>query len=66
MLRRLSAESDCLIRLDPDEFGDEVHVISVDTVNFTIEEPRVDPSSKWFEFDVKSHSAGNSVNFVVF
>lgn len=64
MLRRLSAESDCLIRLDPDEFGDEVHVISVDTVNFTIEEPRGDPSSKWF--DVKSHSAGNSVNCVVF
>ena len=33
-----------------------VFVSSFDCVNFLIEEPRLDPSSKWY--DHKSHSAG--------
>ena len=45
-----------MITFDPDEFGDEVHVVTVDCVNFIVQEPRSDPSTKWF--DQKSHSAG--------
>ena len=58
-LKCLSDASKSLIKFDPDEFGDEVHILSTDTVNFTIDEPRTDPSSKWF--DPKSHSAGMSM-----
>lgn len=35
---------------------DDVIVMSLDTVNYTIQEPRKTPSTKWF--DPKSHSAG--------
>ena len=46
-----------LINFDPDEFKqDEIHVMSVDCVNYLIEEPRIQPSTKWF--DPKSKSAG--------
>ncbi len=46
-----------LINFDQDEFKhDEVHVMSVDCVNYLIEEPRIQPSTKWF--DPKSKSAG--------
>ena len=48
--------SDTLISFDPDEFGDEVHIMTVDTVTFIINEPRTDPSKDWW--DVKSNSAG--------
>ena len=46
-----------LINFDPDEFKhDEVHVMSVDCVNYLIEEPHIQPSTK--RFDPKSESAG--------
>ena len=46
-----------LVNFDPDEFKrDEIHVMSVDCVNYLIEEPRIQPSTKWF--DPKSKSAG--------
>ena len=35
---------------------DEVHWITVDTVNFQTQEFRLDPSSDWFDF--KSHGSG--------
>ena len=38
------------------ENTNRVFVSSFDCVNFLIQEPRLDPSSKWF--DHKSHSAG--------
>ena len=40
---------------------DEIHLISVDTVNFRTQEFRLDPSSDWF--DVKSHSSGLKYEF---
>ena len=38
------------------ENTNRVFVSSFDCVNFLIQEPRLDPSSKWY--DHKSHSAG--------
>ena len=38
------------------ENTNRVFVSSFDCVNFLIQEPRLDPSSKWF--DHKNHSAG--------
>jgi hypothetical protein len=46
-----------LINYDPDEFKpDEIHVMTVDCVNYLIEEPCIQPSTKWF--DPKSKLAG--------
>ena len=56
MLERISAEAEYLIKFDVDDFGGEVHVVGVDTVNFIMQEDRKNPSKKWF--DKKSHSAG--------
>ena len=55
-LQVLACVGDDLITFDPEEFGDEVHIVTVDCVNFIVQEPRGDPSTKWF--DQKSHSAG--------
>ena len=52
-----------LISFEIDEFGAEVHVMSVDCVNFVIEEPRTDPGPKWF--DQKSYSAGLKYEFAL-
>ena len=62
-LAHLSAMSEHLITFDDDEFGDGVHELSVDCVNFTVNELRTDPSSKWF--DQKSHSAGNTKYYII-
>ena len=40
---------------------EEIHLISVDTVNFRTQEFRLDPSTDWF--DVKSHSSGLKYEF---
>jgi hypothetical protein len=61
MLERISEEAKDLIKFDVDEFGAEVHVVTVDTVNFIIDEPRKNPSGKWF--DKKSHSAGMCLKY---
>ena len=48
------------IKFDPSDFPeDQIFLLSVDGVNFTINEPRVNnPGSHWY--DHKSHSAGLS------
>lgn len=53
------------IKFDPDDFPtDQIFILSVDGVNFTIHEPRAkDPGSHWY--DHKSHSAGLSYEVAV-
>ena len=63
VLRILDEHASVIIAFDSDEFGEEVHVMSVDTVNFIVNEPRDDPGKKWF--DKKSASAGKFVMLVL-
>ena len=53
------------IKFDPDDFpDDQIFLLTVDGVNFTIHEPRAsDPGSHWY--DHKSHSAGVSYEVAV-
>ena len=53
------------IKFDPDDFpSDQIFILSVDGVNFTIWEPRAtNPGSHWY--DHKSHSAGLSYEVAV-
>jgi hypothetical protein len=53
------------IKFDPDDFpNDQIFILSVDGVNFTIWEPRAtNPGSHWY--DHKSHSAGLSYEVAV-
>ena len=45
------------IKLNPEDFDeDNIYWLTIDGVNFTIREQRLDPGSKWY--DHKSHSAG--------
>lgn len=56
-LGMMKEHRDDFIYFDPTEFSaDQVHIMTVDTVNYTVQEPRTDPSTKWY--DHKSHSAG--------
>jgi hypothetical protein len=66
-LRNIESHRDDIIYFDPSEFDeDQVHVMTVDTVDFTCEEQRSDPMGKmerWF--DHKSHSAGVEYEFAL-
>jgi hypothetical protein len=62
--KRLQSFKDKVIVFDPNMFGDEeIHIITVDCVNFITQEFRLDPSTKWF--DHKSHSAGLKYEFAL-
>ena len=55
---------DTVIFLDPSSFRDEeIHIITVDCVNFIVQEFRLNPSTIWF--DHKSHSSGLKYEFAV-
>ena len=66
-LRRVQAHKDELIYIDPNEFkSEEVHIMTVDTVNYKIEEPHTDKDNcgkKWY--DQKSSSAGVKYEFAL-
>ena len=59
-LREIQSNREDLIYFDPSEWDEsQVHIATVDTVDYTVEEQRADPVGKlerWF--DHKSHSAG--------
>jgi hypothetical protein len=55
--RRIESFREKLIVFDASMFRpEEIHIITVDGVNFITQEFRLDPSTKWF--DHKSHSCG--------
>ena len=56
-LGTIQGHKERLINFDPDEFKpDEIHVMTVDCVNYLIEELCIQPSTLWF--DPKSKWAG--------
>jgi hypothetical protein len=66
-LRHVQVQKDVLIYIDPNKFKpEEVHVMTVDTVKFKIEEPHTDKHNcgkKWY--DQKSASAGVKYEFAL-
>ena len=62
--RRIDSFRERLIIFDTSKFTpDQVHIISVDGVNFITQEFRGDPGTKWF--DHKSHSSGLKYEFAL-
>lgn len=59
-LRQIQDHREDLIYFDPSEWDEsQVHIITVDTVDYTIEEQRSDPVGEFERwYDHKSHSAG--------
>jgi hypothetical protein len=62
--RRIQSFREKIVVFDPSMFRpEEIHIISVDCVNFITQEFRLDPHTKWF--DHKSHSAGLKYEFAI-
>ncbi len=62
--RRIQSFRERLIVFDPSIFRpEEIHIITVDCVNFITQEFRLDPHTKWF--DHKSHSSGLKYEFAI-
>ena len=63
-MRHIQSFRERLIVFDPSIFRpEEIHIITVDCVNFITQEFRLDPHTKWF--DHKSHSSGLKYEFAI-
>ena len=62
--KRIQSFRATVIVLDPQCFRpEEIHIFTVDGVNFITQEFRLDPGTQWF--DHKSHSSGLKYEFAV-
>ena len=65
VVKEIASLKETKVKFDPNNFPeDQIFIMSVDGVNFTIREPRAkDPGSHWY--DHKSHSAGVSYEVAI-